>query len=504
MLNTIAMKKYIFLLSALISLSSCVKLDEELFDKVEDSNFGNTPKEVAAMVGGAYSSLRGFKDNISISYPNSEYVLFLNEVASDEATIPTRGTDWYDGGQYQEVQTHTWTAQNGMILSAWRYCYSGITKINSIIYQVDKSQLSDEAKTPIYAELRAVRAYYYYQLLDMFGNVPIVTDFEDQELPANSSREEVYNFVETELLESIPYLSSSVVYSKFTQNVAYTLLARLYLNSEVYIGVPRYQEVIDACANITGYSLEADFFKNFATDNNVSNEIIFAIPYDSKAGTVGNYLASMTFHYLHRFTVSATGDYPWCGNGICAQPGVYSSFEDIDRRKESMLSGEQINLATGNVLIMDSGEPLVYTEAIDNFYDARQNEGVRLAKYEVLEGEKWERDHDWVLMRYSEVLMMQAEAYVRMGSSELARPFLEKIADRAGTEVPSEINLEYVDKELLREFAFEGRRRTDNIRFGTFFEVWWEKGSTPDFRGIFPIPQSEIDKNKNLVQNPGY
>ncbi|MFT3794038.1 RagB/SusD family nutrient uptake outer membrane protein [Flavobacterium sp.] len=491
------------LLSALFTFS-CTNLDEDLYDRVADDNFGTTPNEIEALVGGAYSSLRGFSDAISNSFPTCEYVFFLNEVASDEATIPTRGTDWFDGGRYQQTQRHQWGADNGMILSSWRYCYTGIAKVNAIIYQVNKSGLTEQAKTPILAELRSVRAYYYYMLLDMFGNVPIVTNFEDQGLPANSSRAQVYEFVETELLESLPYLRSEIVYSKFTKNVAYAMLARLYLNSEAFIGTPRWQECIDMCQNITGHSLAADFFANFATENQTCNEIIFSIPYDSKAGTVGNYMNSMSCHYLHKLTVSATGDYPWSANGMCAQPGVYSSFVDTDKRKKCMIAGPQINRATGSVIIMDSGEPLDYTEDIVNFTDAKQNEGVRLGKYEQKAGEQWERDHDFVLIRYAEILMMQAECYVRLGQPDLAAPFIQQITSRAGTEMPATIDLAFIDKELLREFTFEGRRRTDNIRFGTFFQPWWEKGVTPPTRAIFPIPTSILATNQNLVQNPGY
>ncbi len=496
--------RIIIVLSSILLASSCTNLDEELYDKVQDNDFGQTAKEVETLVGGAYSSLRGFSDAISNNFPASEYVFFLNEVVSDEATIPTRGTDWFDGGQYQEAQRHEWNAENKMILSAWRYCYAGIAKVNSIIYQIDQSGLTDEAKLPIYSELKAVRAYYYYLLLDMFGNVPIVTDFEDLELPSNSTRMEVYNFVESELLAAIPNLPEGKVYSKFTQNVANALLARLYLNSEAFIGTARWQDCIDTCQKIAGYTLEGDFFANFSTDNHASNEIILSIPYDSDAGTLGNYMNSMSYHYLHKLTVSATGDYPWSANGMCAQPGVYSTFIDTDRRKASMLAGDQINLATGSVIIMESGEPLTYTEEVINFEDALRNEGVRLSKYEAKAGEKWERDHDLVVIRYAEILMMQAECYVRLGATDLARPFLDQISMRAGTETPTLIDLDYVDKELLREFTFEGRRRTDNIRFGTFFQPWWEKGTTEQFRNIFPLPQAELDKNANLVQNPMY
>ena len=233
------------ILMSMLFTISCTDLSEDLYDRVEDGNFGNTPKEIDALVGGAYSSLRGFADGISNNYPTCEYVFFLNETVSDEATIPTRGTNWYDGGQYQDAQKHTWKPDNRMILSAWRYNYTGIAKINSIIYQIDKSSLTDTAKAPIYAELKALRAYYYYNLLDMFGNVPIVVNFEDTSLPSNSTRKQVYDFVEKELLDALPHLTSNVVYSKFTKNVAYSLLARLYLNSEAFVGTPRWQDCID-------------------------------------------------------------------------------------------------------------------------------------------------------------------------------------------------------------------------------------------------------------------
>lgn len=492
------------ILMSMLFTISCTNLDEDLYDRVEDGNFGNTPKEIDALVGGAYSSLRGFADGISNNYPTCEYVFFLNETVSDEATIPTRGTNWYDGGQYQDAQKHTWKPDNRMILSAWRYNYTGIAKINSIIYQIDKSSLTDTAKAPIYAELKALRAYYYYNLLDMFGNVPIVVNFEDTSLPSNSTRKQVYDFVEKELLDALPHLTSNVVYSKFTKNVAYSLLARLYLNSEAFVGTPRWQDCIDMCQKVTGYTLAPDFFANFATQNEKSPEIIFAIPYDSKAGTVGNYMSSMSCHYLHKLTLSAIGDYPWSANGMCAQPGVYSAFEETDKRRKCMVAGDQINLATGQVIMMDNGEPLTYTEAVTSVADAKENEGVRLGKYEMKAGEMWERDHDLVVIRYAEILMMQAECYVRLGSADLAKPFLQQIATRAGTELPATIDLAYVDKELLREFTFEGRRRTDNIRFGTFFDSWWEKGATEQYRAIFPIPSTVMTTNKNLNQNPGY
>ena len=490
------------ILSAML-VSSCTDLNEDLYSSIPDESFGKTPAEIQALIGGAYSSMRGFEDGITISYPTNQ-VFFINEVSSDEAVIPTRGTDWYDGGMYQDMKKHTWKADNYLVLAVWRYFYSGIAKVNSIIYQVNKSGLTEAEKKPIFAELNAIRAYYYLELLDLYGNVPIVTNFEDLKLPSNSSRQEVFNFVEKELTEALPYLRGGVVYSKFTKNVAYSLLARLYLNAEVYTGKARWADCLKMTQNIQGYTLNPDYFGNFITQNETSPEIVLSIPYDSQAGTLGNYLSSMSMHYMHRFTMSPTGDYPWSANGISAQPGVYSSFDEKDTRRNAMVIGDQINKATGNVIIMDSGEPLSYTEAISNFTNAKQNEGARLRKYEMKPGEKWERDHDWVLIRYSEILMMQAECYVRMGNPASAKPIMDQVLARTGTKAPDNITLDYLNQEWMKEFIFEGQRRTATIRFGTFFKPWWEKGATQDYRKIFPIPSTVLVSNTNLKQNPGY
>lgn len=499
------------ILSALIASSlafgACTDLDETLYDKVSMDEYGKTSAEIQTIVGGAYATLRGFSDSDkggTACYPTCEYVFFLSECASDEACIPTRGTDWYDGGRYQEVQRHQWTANNVMILSAWKYAFQGISNVNSIIYQVNKSGLTDADKEVVNAELRGIRAYYYLLMLDQFGDVPIVTDFEQTGLPEKSTRQQVFTFVETELTQIMDKLPTGAIYARFTQNVANSLLARLYLNAEVYTGTARWQDCLTACEKVSGYVLEPDYFESFKTANEKSREIIFAIPYDHKEGTVGNYLASMTFHYNQKFAFSPTGTYQWCGNGISAQPGVYSSFDEKDIRRKSLLIGEQISLATGSVVMMDNGNPLIYTEEIENFTNALQNEGARLYKYEVQASDQWERDNDWVLIRYAEILMMKAEANFRMGYAANALPFVNEVRSRAGLPALDAVSEATLDSEWLHEFVFEGLRRTVNIRFGTYFSPWWEKGETAAYKKVYPIPQTVLDLNPKLKQNPDY
>lgn len=504
-------KKYIIaaLLVSSLAYSGCTDLNEKLYDKVSMDDYGKTSNEVQTIVAGAYATLRGYGSSTAEGngvncYPTCEYVFFLSECVSDEACIPTRGTDWYDGGRYQQMQYHTWNAQNQMILSAWRYSFTGISKINAIIYQVEKSALTEAAKKTVEAELRGLRAYYYYLLLDQFGDVPITTDFTESALPKKSTRQEVFNFVEKELTGIMDLLPSGVQYARFTQNVANTLLARLYLNAEVYTGTARWQDCLNACEKVTGYTLTSNYFESFKIENETSSEIIFAIPYDHKQGTVGNYLASMTYHYNQKKVFTTDESYPWCGNGICAQPGLYSSFEEADVRRNSLMIGQQKSAKDGSDVLMDDGEPLNYTEEIGNYAKAKQNEGARLNKYAWSATDIWERDNDWVLMRYAEILMMKAEANYRLGYSVTALPFINQLRTRAGLAELTTVTEDGLDQEWRHEFVFEGLRRSTNIRFGTFFKPWWNKGETPLSRGVFPIPAEELVKNPNLVQNPAY
>lgn len=496
----------ISLFVSLLLLGACTDLSETLYDKVGSADYGKTPAEIETIVGRAYSSLRGGASDGINFFPTSEFVFFVTSVASDECVIPTRvGGDWLDGGAYIQIQKHTWTPDNPKIWAPWKYCYNGIASTNAIIYQVALSGLDAEARKPLEAELKSLRAYYYYKLLDIYGNVPIDTSYVTTTASANSSRADVFKFIEKELADNISYLPENA-YGRFTKNAANLLLARLYLNAEVYTGIARWNDCLTACSKISG-QLEPDYFSSFKQDNQKSHEIIFSIPYDGKMGTTGNYMASMSYHYEQKWAFSATGNYQWCGNGIAAQPGLYSAFDENDIRRKSILMGPQIDLRTGSTIIMPaSGNPLIYTEEITNINEALQNEGGRLSKYEDKAGDAWERDYDMVLMRYAEVLMMQAECNVRLGNPAAARPFVEQVRSRAGLGTPEIIDLAFIDQELRREFVFEDHRRTDNIRFGTFFNAWWEKGAdaADKHTAIFPIPQQERMKNNKLVQNPGY
>lgn len=508
---------------SVLAMVSCTDLDENLYDKLTLDDFKGEKASVLAesFVNSAYATLRGYgsgtdEGNGVNCYPTCEYVFFTAECASDEACIPTRGSDWYDGGRYQELQFHSWTPDNDGVTSIWRYNFVGISKINSILSQVDQTEIPEDAKAAAEAELRGLRAYYYWNLLDNFGNVPIMRNFNTTDLPGTSPRKDVYDFVESELLDIIDELPTTG-YGRFTKNVAYTLLGRLYLNAEVYTGTPQWQKCLDACAKVEGYTLEGTYKANFYIQNEKSSENIFVIQYDHAQGTLGNYLGSMSYHYNQKYAFSPDGNWQWSGNGICGQPGLYSSFDENDVRRQCLMIGQQKSAKDGSNVLMENGEPLNYTEEIEHFTDAKQNEGVRLDKYEWSINDQWERDNDWVLMRYAEVLLMQAEANYRLGNTQDALTLINRVRARAGVEGLTAVTDKDLDKEWLHEFVFEGLRRTVNIRFGTFFEPWWSKGDataaaegypvvdeSDHHTALFPVPRVEMEKNPLLVQNPGY
>jgi hypothetical protein len=233
-------------LAFVLSLAACTELEHENYSTIVSSEFDPTESDIAAIVSAGYVAWR----QTMLEWNG---VWRTQEVSGDEVVIPARPNGWVDGGIYRRIHEHKWTANDDNVLQGWSRTYAGITVCNKIIYQIETNYipLTDEKKAETLAELRALRASYYYLLLDIYGNVPIVTDFDVPEgfLPEQSSRQEVYNFVVTELTESIPDLSTAhdmTMYGRFNRWAAYTLLAKVYLNSEVYTGTPQWAKCIEA------------------------------------------------------------------------------------------------------------------------------------------------------------------------------------------------------------------------------------------------------------------
>src|SRR6266480_2250354 len=262
-----------------LALVACTDLTEVPYGEVTEKN---VKPSIGSLIAPAYTPLRrvwmGWYGNLD-----------FQEETADELLTPVRPNGWYDGGTYISLHKHLWDATQGQPATLWGNAFSGINNVNRIIYQIQAGivPVPDTSKPRLIAELRALRAYNYSLLLDNFGNVPIVTDFKATGLPDQATRQQVYDFVVQELTSTLPDLSpakGTATYGRMNRWAAYGILARVYLNAEVYTGTPHYDLVLPATQAIMdsgGYALEAKYRAPFARNNDKSIEIIWAVPYDA-------------------------------------------------------------------------------------------------------------------------------------------------------------------------------------------------------------------------------
>ncbi len=498
--------KYALVGTMLAGTFSCTKLDPNVYDQA--AQFWQTPEQIAAGIAPAYSDLRG--------YPSGD-IFSLQEVTSDEIIVPTRGSDWFDNGDWQQLWLHTWTINHGMINGSWGYIYGGIARVNLILKTVSELNPQPADIASINAELKTIRAFYYYLALDLFGKVPIVENYEaDLTTLANKSREEVYAFVEKELTDNVENLPADVngtTYGRMTKYFGYALLAKLYLNAQVYKGAPEYAKCIAACNKVMEgpYSLEANFFDNFKIANEASKENIFVIPFDANKGLGGLNFQMRTLHYQSNETFNLAAS-PW--NGFCSTADFYNKFAANDNRRNMFLVGQQYSKAgvplqdkqVNLPLVFDPNVPVIQSDAA-TFRMA----GARSVKYEPTPNTGGDMSNDYAVFRLADVILMKAEAQLRSGDAGGAVTTLNTafngvtIRSRAGQANFTTATLDDILNERAREMAWEGWRRNDLIRFGKFNDARNPaKAVSPAFRQLFPIPKAQLDRNPNLTQNTGY
>lgn len=489
---------------------SCTKLDEKLYDQVSASTFGLNETQLLSLVGPAYSSL-GSENRNSI---DNDY-FFAQEISTDEIMLPTRGTDWDDNGKHRKMWLQTFDKNYDVLDGAWGFCAYGIGQANRIEATLKASSVVTPAKDQILAELKVLRALYHWMMMDLWGNVPIVSDFNtDPNSVTNKPRAEVFAFIESQLNAALPNLTTTVdgsTYGRATKYTAYALLAKLYLNAGIYTGTPKYTECIAACDAIIKdgkYKLNSDFFANFSVTNNVDpREIIFSVPTDKNLYGPGDYDGSnrtqlRTLHYSHRATYNL-GETPW--NGFCANADFYNKFNDPnDKRKFMWLVGPQFD-GTGAPLF-DGATPVVLTPNITALEAAGRNEGARSKKYEPEKNSRRQQSNDFVIFRYGDIIMMKAEAQARQANNwALALPVVNEIRARSTAAALTSLTANEFLDERAREFAWEGWRRNDMIRFGTFgAPKQFKPNTSPATVNLYPIPANRIVANPKLVQNPGY
>ncbi len=539
---------YVFISAALslLSAASCsAYLDESPKDRLDEETAYSTLSDVQRNgVLSLYNYVGGYVDSQGLQ-GTGRGIYDLNTFTTDEAMMPTRGGDWYDGGFWQGLYLHRWGVNNEAIYATWEYLYRTVILCNGSLEKIQAFSAAHptEEVAPLVAEVRALRAMFYYYIMDLFGSVPLI----EKSSPAleeivQEKRSKVFYFIVKELMDSEPFLSlersnqPGVYYGRVTRPVVWFLLAKLALNAEVYADddwtdgsrpdgkslffevdgqslnawqtVCRYGEKLAAA----GYSLEEDYTANFAVFNESSKENIFVIPMDKTLYANQFIYLFRSRHYNHAKAYGLGGE-----NGASATKEVLEAFgydtPQVDARFDYCYFAGPVNDLEGRQVMLDDGvTPLVYEPwkvALDvSGQPWEKTAGARMKKYEVdptaLKDGKL-LDNDIVLFRYADMLLMQSEAKVRNGENGDAE--LNRVRSRVGMP-PQTATLDCLLEERMRELAWEGWRRQDLIRFGRFTRAYSDRPQLPGeengYTTVFPIPEKVVGMNPNLYQHKGY
>ncbi len=505
-------------------LPGCTNLDEIPSSAITPGNFYRNEAEVLAGLAGVYSQLKATLGN----YYN------LSEITSDEMIVPTRGQDWYDNGRWLEMHRQAWTATSPTALEdmngAWSDDFAGVARANELLAALQNVSVPNQAA--IVAELRTLRAYFYYQLLDFFGGAPIVT-VNDYKPHARSTRAELFAFIESELKAAkadLPATWDAGNHGRFTKGVADAILANMYLNAAVFtkdngINAIAYNSCVTvplgagtACDSAAAYAnnvitspyyaLEDTFAKAFRPSNHLSPENIMVVKNLASDGLGLNFVMR-ALHYS-QFNPS-----PW--NGFSAVADVYTSFDAADARRRIFLVGQQYDLNTG--VPTDSvkdrqGNWLVFKDTIQDATAASEGEGARILK--------WPPDprhvgpdngNDFAFFRVGEMYLIRSEALLEAANAAGALTALNNL--RARDFNPPKpvvaVTRDTILRERLFELTGEAKRRQDLIRFGQYTAARpldnmpaHDIAARDPTRVLMPIPQTQIDANPLLKQNPGY
>ena len=466
----------------------------------------------------------------------------FNTFTTDEAIIPTRGGDWFDGGFWQDLYLHKWRTYDEALYATWLYLYKAVGQCNFSLEKLDAygpSLLSDHELQASKAEVRALRAMFYYYLMDMFGRVPLSLS-SDLKALTQPERSVTYRFIVGELQACAPLLTARMsqhegyYYGKFNQGAAYFLLAKLALNAEVYADddwtdgrrpdgkdiffevdgqrLNAWQTALAYCRKVEalGYRLEPDYTANFSITNEVSAENIFTIPMDKTLYTNVFKNLFRSRHYSHGSAVGTLSE-----NGSCATVSAVQTYgygtPDEDARFRLNCFADEVYV-DGAPVALQSGEPLVY-QPLEVRLDLtgspyEKTAGARMNKYEIdrtaySDGQL--QSNDIVLFRYADVVLMAAEAKVRNGEDGTAE--LHQIRSRVGMPDRPATLANLLDERLM-ELMWEGWRRQDLVRFGRFHQAYDLRPQLDDeasaYTTVFPIPARVLSLNKQLRQNPGY
>lgn len=485
---------YIILLSLFVGYG-CTNLDEELYGKIPEDKYPENAEQIAGLATDAYAKLKDLIDDGGWWY-------LTQEITSDEVVFPTRDTDWDDGGKWRVLHSHEWSNDVDAVNSMWGNLYDGVTRCNTLLDRFADFPETDDTKRKI-AEISTMRSFYYYLLIDNYGDVPYITSFINApKLPFRTKRAEVYDNLIEVLENSIPFLLE--VDNKYlaTKYMAQSLLAKLYLNAEVYTGFPEWEKAGDVIDDILAgpYTFDPNVSGPFKTNNERNSEIIFSIPFDED-DYQGFRIHMRTLHYESNKTFDMASG-PW--NGGCATKLQFDRYEPGDIRKDAFLIYGPQKEASGAPL-MDGARlvdlnpfvPELWMKSGSSTYEEIKMSGARIGKFEVKLGAKENLSNDFPLFRYTDFLLMKAETEIRLSRS--GDEWINQVRARAQVPPFTNATLDQLLEERARELFAEGHRRQDQIRFGKWNQAWWEK-SAKTGRSTFPVPKWASDANSNLLE----
>jgi len=547
-------KRLIYIAASLMAAGvavSCHKVNLKATTELTPDVFPTDSASFVTASGPAYVALRG---NMAAEW------FFQQTYSTDEGIMEARGGNWYDGGQNMEMHFHTWTRDNGYLNGNWYWLSTIIGTVNQQLSILGKNEPAGAAKDQNLAELRMVRALAYFYLMDNWGNVPLDTVYGDFTPRDKTPRADVFKWLEAEIKGVLPSLSTTVstaTYGRFTQYGAYALLAKMYLNAQIYTGTQRNNDCIAACDAVISsgkFSIasSANYLKAFYPSNGPTSvgskeEFIFAIPYDP---TFTNTFPFRSQQYHARYDVprsmgkvAAGAGYnyfniPYTPGGPASTlPEFYSYFNDAnDIRNKQWLAGKQF-LPDGVTPLMITttkggydeinwkGDATPYTYQLEltpdvvlrksvATFDAGNDEiawnmGYRNIKfYPDASSATRDQNNDVPVFRYSDIVLMKAEAILRGGTATMGATALSLAnsvrANRTTSPAWSTITVDSIYNERSREFAWEAWHRNDMIRFGKYEGKWGYKTNTDQYRRIFPIPTNAFAVNPKLSQNDGY
>lgn len=520
--STRALAAALLLLSA--TATACTDPTTEPTGTISETNVFNNPASYKQFLAKVYAGLAvtgqqgpaGSADIAGIDEGFSQYVRLLwsaQELPTDEAVIA-----WGDIG-LPELNTQLWADNNTFVQALYYRLFFQVGMANEFLRQTTDQKLTErntpeQLRTEIQqyrAEVRFLRALSYWHAIDLFGSVPLVTDAQplSSTPPAQATRQQIFDFILSEINEIKPQLPApgGTNYGRATTAAADMLLAKLYLNAQVYTGSARWAEARQAAEAVIAapFSLDPNRRRIFLADNHTSPEIIFPVIQD---GINTRTWGGMTFlvHASCGNQMNAD-DYgiDGCWWGLRMKQQAYGAFAAGDLRAQVFFTQGQDSIVT----------------AISEF-----NRGIANPKYSNVtsagadgSNATWV-DVDFPMFRLSDAYLIYAEAVLRGGggSTATALQYVNALRQRAygntnGNITLGQLTLDFVLQERLRELLWEGHRRSDLIRYGRFTGgdyLWaWKGGlaagrATEPFRNLFPLPATELVANPNLTQNPGY